>query len=41
LVSDQEWTQTAARYDKTAGSYLGFTLVASIRLWVRRFVNST
>ena len=31
----------ATRYDKTAGSYLGFVLVASIRLWVRHFVNRT
>jgi transposase len=31
----------ATRYDKTADSYLGFILVASIRLWVRRFVNRT
>jgi transposase len=29
----------ATRYDKTADSYLGFILVASIRLWVRHFVN--
>jgi hypothetical protein len=31
----------ATRCDKTADSYLGFILVASIRLWVRRFVNRT
>ena len=31
----------ATRYDKTADSYLGFVLVASIRLWVRHFVNRT
>jgi transposase len=31
----------ATRYDKTADSYLGFILVASIRLWVRHFVNKT
>ena len=31
----------ATRYDKTADSYLGFILVASIRLWVGHFVNST
>ena len=31
----------ATRYDKTADSYLGFLLVASIRLWVRYFVNRT
>ena len=29
----------ATRYDKTADSYLGFVLVASIRLWVRHFVT--
>ena len=31
----------ATRYDKTADSYIGFILVASIRLWVRHFVNRT
>jgi transposase len=31
----------ATRYDKTADSYLGFVLLASIRLWVRHFVNKT
>jgi transposase len=31
----------ATRYDKTADSYLGFVLVASIRLWARHFVNRT
>lgn len=31
----------ATRYDKTADSYLGFVLIASIRLWVRHFVNRT
>jgi transposase len=30
----------ATRYDKTADSYLGFVLVASIRLWIRHFVNT-
>ena len=29
----------ATRYDKTADSFLGFILVASIRLWVRHFVH--
>lgn len=29
----------ATRYDKTADSYIGFVLVASIRLWVRHFIN--
>ena len=31
----------ATRYDKTADSYLRFVLVASTRLWVRHFVNTT
>ncbi|MDO8360529.1 MAG: IS5 family transposase [Devosia sp.] len=31
----------ATRYDKTADSYIGFVLVAAIRLWVRHFVNRT
>ena len=31
----------AARYDKTADSYIGFILIASTRLWVRHFVNRT
>jgi transposase len=31
----------ATRYDKTAESYLGFVLIASVRLWVRHFVNRT
>ncbi len=30
----------ATRYDKTADSYLGFVLLASVRLWVRHFVNT-
>jgi transposase len=30
----------ATRYDKSAESYVGFVLVASIRLWVRHFVNA-
>jgi len=29
----------ATRYDKTASSYLGFINIASIRLWIRHFVN--
>jgi len=29
----------ATRYDKTADSYIGFILVASVRLWVRYFVR--
>jgi transposase len=31
----------ATRYDKTATSYIGFVLLASIRLWIRHFVNRT
>ena len=31
----------ATRYDKTATSYIGFVLLASIRLWIRHFVNKT
>ncbi|MCS6758401.1 MAG: transposase [Candidatus Devosia euplotis] len=31
----------ATRYDKTGDSFLGFVLVASIRLWVRQFVHTT
>jgi transposase len=31
----------ATRYDKTADSFLGFVLVASIRLWARHFVHTT
>jgi transposase len=30
----------ATRYDKTADSFLGFVLVAAIRLWVRHFVHT-
>jgi transposase len=29
------------RYDKTAESDIGFVLIVSVRLWVRRFVNRT
>ncbi len=31
----------ATRYDKTTDSYLGFIHVASLRLWIRYFVNRT
>ena len=31
----------ATRYDKTADSFLGFVVIASIRLWVRHFVHTT
>jgi transposase len=31
----------ATRYDKTAASYAGFVLIASIHLWIRHFVNRT
>jgi transposase len=29
----------ATRYDKTAASYAGFVLIASIRMWIKHFVN--
>lgn len=29
----------ATRYDKTADSYLAFIHLASVRLWIRHFVN--
>jgi transposase len=31
----------ATRYDKTADSYTGFVVLASIRLWLRHFVDTT
>jgi transposase len=31
----------ATRYDKTAASYLGFIHIASVRLWIKHFVNRT
>ncbi len=31
----------ATRYDKTADSFLGFILIASIRLWVSHFAHTT
>jgi transposase len=31
----------ATRYDKTADSFLGFVVIASIRLWIRHFVHTT
>lgn len=48
--SDEAWSfhaplmaepgrRLTARYDKTADSCPGFILVASARLWGRRFVN--
>ncbi len=33
--------RVATRYDKTADSYTGFLHIASIRLWINHFVNST
>jgi transposase len=30
----------ATRYDKTSSSFLGFALLASIRIWFRHFVHS-
>ena len=32
--------RVATRYDKTADSYRGFVQIASIRLWIRDFVNT-
>lgn len=32
--------RVATRYDKTAASFLGFVQIASIRLWIRHFVNT-
>ena len=37
----KNWRRLATRYDKTAESYLGFVLVAAVRLWMRVFVNRT
>lgn len=31
----------ATRYDKAAGSYLGFVLIAAVRFWTKAFVNRT
>jgi transposase len=31
----------ATRYDKTADSYSGFISLVSLRLWMKRFVNTT
>jgi transposase len=30
----------ATRYDKTADSFLGFVVIAALRLWVRHFVHT-
>jgi len=30
----------ATPYDKTATSYLGFAVIAALRLWIRHFVNT-
>jgi len=37
----KNWRRLATRYDKTADSYLGFVLIAAVRLWARAFVNRT
>ena len=37
----KNWRRLATRYDKTAESYLGFVLIAAVRLWMRAFVNRT
>ena len=31
----------ANRYHKTAESYLGFVLIAAVRVWTKAFVNRT
>lgn len=36
----KNWRRLATRYDKTAESYLGFVLIAAVRLWTRLFVNT-
>ena len=30
----------ATRYDKTADGFLGFVLIAALRLWIRYFVHT-
>ena len=37
----KNWRRLATRYDKTAESYLGFVLIAAVRLWTRAFVTRT
>lgn len=37
----KNWRRLATRYDKTADSYLGFVLIAAVRLWMRPLVNRT
>lgn len=37
----KSWRRLAKRYDKTADSYLGFVLIAAVRLWIRLFVKRT
>lgn len=32
--------RVATRYDKTSQSYLSFTLISAIRIWIRHFVNT-
>ena len=35
----KNWRRFATSYDKTATSYLGFVLIAAVRLWTKAFVN--
>nr|WP_265937402.1 transposase [Siculibacillus lacustris] len=35
----KNFRRLATRYDKTADSYLGFVLIAAVRLWTRVFVK--
>ncbi len=37
----KNWRRLATRYDKTADSYLGFVLIAAVRLCMRPLVNRT
>lgn len=37
----KEMRQISTRYDKTRLSFLGFVMLASIRIWLPNFVNRT
>ncbi|HAF79491.1 MAG TPA: hypothetical protein DCG66_00580 [Brevundimonas sp.] len=39
LLASLSRSRLATRYDKAADSFLGFVLVAAIRLWIRHFVH--
>ena len=36
----KNWRRVATRYDKTASSYLGFVVIASVKMWIP-FVHET